>query len=164
MLLLAVLIGVVAGLRALTAPAVVAWAAVLDWINLAGTWVSWIAHPVTVIIFTVLAVGELVTDKLPMTPSRTAVASFIARILLGPSPARLSAPRGLHLGWARRGHRGCGTGHPGRLHGTDTTGRRHRRPRPAGRAGRRCGRSPRRVRGRGDDRHSLAEQFSHVPT
>ncbi|MDA3658390.1 DUF4126 family protein [Mycobacterium xenopi] len=82
-LLLAVLIGVVAGLRALTAPAVVAWAAVLDWINLAGTWVSWIAHPVTVIIFTVLAVGELVTDKLPMTPSRTAVASFIARILLG---------------------------------------------------------------------------------
>lgn len=82
-LLLALLIGVVAGLRAVTAPAVVAWAALLDWINLAGTWASWVAHPVTVTIFTVFAVGELVADKLPMTPSRTAAASFIARILLG---------------------------------------------------------------------------------
>ncbi|HZU50208.1 MAG TPA: DUF4126 family protein [Mycobacterium sp.] len=82
-LLFALLIGVVAGLRALTAPAVVAWAALLDWINLEGTWASWVAHSVTVAILTILAVIELVTDKLPMTPSRTAAASFIARILLG---------------------------------------------------------------------------------
>ena len=44
-LLLALLIGVVAGLRALTAPAVVAWAAMLDWINLDGTWAEWLGHP-----------------------------------------------------------------------------------------------------------------------
>ncbi len=36
-LLLALLIGVVAGLRSLTAPAVVAWAAFLGWIDLHGT-------------------------------------------------------------------------------------------------------------------------------
>lgn len=82
-LLLALLIGVVAGLRALTAPAVVAWAAALHWINMDGTWVQWLSHPVTVAILTVLAVGELVTDKLPKTPARTAAPSFAARILLG---------------------------------------------------------------------------------
>ena len=37
-LLLALLIGVVAGLRALTPPAVVAWAAVLDWLHVEGSW------------------------------------------------------------------------------------------------------------------------------
>lgn len=82
-LLLALLIGVVAGLRALTAPVVVAWAALFQWINLDGTWVSWLAHPVTVAVLTILALIELVTDKLPSTPSRTAVMSFAARIILG---------------------------------------------------------------------------------
>ena len=47
-LLLALLIGVVAGLRALTAPAVVAWGAFLGWIDLDGTWAEWVAHPITV--------------------------------------------------------------------------------------------------------------------
>jgi uncharacterized membrane protein len=82
-LVLALLIGVVAGLRSLTAPAVVAWAAVLHWINLNGTWAAWVGHPVTVTILTVLAVGELVNDKLPKTPSRTAAPLFIARIVMG---------------------------------------------------------------------------------
>jgi len=81
--LLALLIGVVAGLRSVTAPAVVAWAALLKWINLDGTWVSWLGHPVTVTVLTALAVLELVADKLPVTPSRTAAVSFIARIILG---------------------------------------------------------------------------------
>ena len=51
-LVLAGLIGAVAGLRALTAPAVVAWAAMLHWINLDGTWVQWLGHPITVAILT----------------------------------------------------------------------------------------------------------------
>jgi uncharacterized membrane protein len=82
-LLLALLIGVVAGLRSVTALAVVAWAALLKWINLDGTWVSWLGHPVTVAVITVLAVLELIADKLPATPHRTAVVSFTARIILG---------------------------------------------------------------------------------
>lgn len=82
-LLLALLIGVVAGLRSVTAPAVVAWAGLLRWINLDGTWASWLAHPVTVGVLTVLAVLELVADKLPATPNRTAAVSFTARIVLG---------------------------------------------------------------------------------
>src|ERR1700730_14637727 len=70
-LLMALLIGVVAGLRSMTAPTVVAWAAFLGWINLHSTWASWVANVITVAVLTVLAVGELVTDKLPKTPART---------------------------------------------------------------------------------------------
>lgn len=84
--LLALLIGVVAGLRSLTAPAVVAWAAypaLLGWIDLHGTWAAWLANIIAVIIFTVLAVGELVNDKLPKTPARTAPPIFAARIVTG---------------------------------------------------------------------------------
>ncbi len=81
--LLALLIGVVAGLRSLTAPAVVAWAALIGWVDLHGTWASWMANIITVIVFTVLAVGELVNDKLPKTPARTAAPIFAARIVLG---------------------------------------------------------------------------------
>lgn len=80
---MALLIGVVAGLRSLTAPAVVAWAGFLTWINLHSTWASWVANIITVVILTVLAVGELVTDKLPKTPARTAPPSFAARIIMG---------------------------------------------------------------------------------
>ncbi len=82
-LVLALLIGAVAGLRALTAPAVMAWAAALHWINLDGTWVQWLSHPVTVTVLTVLAIGELIADLLPGTPERTVAVQFVARIVLG---------------------------------------------------------------------------------
>jgi uncharacterized membrane protein len=85
-LLLALLIGVVAGLRSMTAPAVVAWAAcpaALGWIDVHGTWASWMSNIITAIVFTVLAVGELVNDKLPKTPARTAPPIFAARIITG---------------------------------------------------------------------------------
>jgi uncharacterized membrane protein len=82
-LLLALLIGVVAGVRALTPPAVVAWAGMLDWINLDGTWAQWVGHPITVTILTILAVVEYVTDQLPSTPSRKTPPQFIARMVTG---------------------------------------------------------------------------------
>lgn len=82
-LLLALGIGVVAGLRAFSAPAAVAWAAALSWINLDGTWVEWLAHPVTVTVLTILAVVELITDQLPSTPSRTTAMQFGARLVTG---------------------------------------------------------------------------------
>jgi uncharacterized membrane protein len=82
-LLLALGIGFIAGLRSFTAPAVVAWAAYLRWINLTGRWDAWVGALVTVIIFSVLAVGELFLDKQPKTPPRTAPPSFIARLVSG---------------------------------------------------------------------------------
>lgn len=82
-LLLALLIGVVAGLRALTPPAVVAWAGALGWIHLDGTWVHWLTHPITLTVLTILLVVELVTDQLPSTPSRKVPQQFGARLLTG---------------------------------------------------------------------------------
>lgn len=82
-LLLALGIGVVAGLRTFTAPAVISWAAVLHWINLNNTWASWVGNLITAIIFSVLAVGELFLDKQPKTPARTAPPSFIGRLISG---------------------------------------------------------------------------------
>jgi len=82
-LLLALLIGVVAGLRALTPPAVVAWGAALNWLPVDGTWAQWVGHPITVTVLTILLVVELVTDQLPSTPPRTVTPQFAARILTG---------------------------------------------------------------------------------
>jgi uncharacterized membrane protein len=82
-LLLALGIGVIAGLRALTAPATVSWAAHLGWIQLAGSHLSWMASIITAIILTLLAIAEIVNDKLPKTPARTAPPSIVIRMLMG---------------------------------------------------------------------------------
>jgi len=81
--LLAFGIGVVAGLRSLTAPAVVAWAAHLGWLHLQGSPLAFMASIWAVGIFTVLAVVELITDQLPTTPARTAAVPLTARIVMG---------------------------------------------------------------------------------
>jgi uncharacterized membrane protein len=80
---LALFIGVVAGLRALTAPAVVSWAACLGWLDLDNRWLHWVGHPVTVAVLTVLAVLELVTDKLARTPDRKTTPQFATRMITG---------------------------------------------------------------------------------
>src|SRR5258706_16019035 len=76
-------IGVIAGLRSLTAPAVVSWAAYLAWLNVQNTWAGFLGHTASVYIFTALALAELVSDKLPKTPSRKTPAPFTARVVLG---------------------------------------------------------------------------------
>src|SRR5215469_12603370 len=80
---LALAIGIVAGLRSLTAPAVVAWAAHLNWLNLHDSPLAFMASTAAVVIFSVLAFGELISDKLPSTSKRTAPAPLVARIVTG---------------------------------------------------------------------------------
>ena len=82
-LLLAFLIGAVSGLRAFTAPAVVAWGAHRNWLSLHGTPLSFMASTAAVVIITLLAVVELITDQLPSTPSRLKPMGLIPRIVLG---------------------------------------------------------------------------------
>ena len=79
----AVGIGLVAGLRSLLAPAIVAWAAHFGCLNLQGSPLAFVGSTTAVAIFTIFAIGELVADKLPKTPKRTAFAPLLARILLG---------------------------------------------------------------------------------
>jgi uncharacterized membrane protein len=80
---LAVGIGIVTGLRSLTAPAVVAWGAHLGWLNLHGSRVAFMESTTAVVMFSVLAIGELIADKLPTMTKRTAPAPLIARIITG---------------------------------------------------------------------------------
>ncbi len=82
-LILAFAIGVVAGLRSMTAPAIAAWAARLGWIDLASTPLAFLGSAVATYILTAFMVAELVADKLPRTPNRTALGPFVARILTG---------------------------------------------------------------------------------
>ncbi|MET0385799.1 MAG: DUF4126 domain-containing protein [Polyangiales bacterium] len=81
--LLALLMGVVAGLRAMTAPAAVSWAAALGLVHVTDTWLAFLGFRWTPWILTVFAAGELITDQLPSTPSRTVPVQFGTRLLTG---------------------------------------------------------------------------------
>jgi uncharacterized membrane protein len=81
--LLALLIGIVAGLRAMIAPAAVSFAAHYGLLDLSGTWLAFLGYRWTPWILLVLAIGELITDQLPFTPSRKVPMQFGTRILMG---------------------------------------------------------------------------------
>ena len=83
LILMTFLIGVVAGLRTMTAPAAVAWGAVLGWLPVGDSWAAFMGHRLTLWLFSALAVVEYVGDQLPSTPSRKVPAQFGARILSG---------------------------------------------------------------------------------
>ncbi len=98
LLVLALLIGIIAGLRAMTAPAAVSWAAHLGWLKLGGTPLAFMGLAVTPWVFTVFALVELITDQLPATPSRTTPPQFGARLVsAGLCGATLGAAHGLLL-------------------------------------------------------------------
>jgi uncharacterized membrane protein len=94
-LVLALAIGIIAGLRAMIAPAAVSWAARLGRLDLSSSWLAFLGYAYTPWILTVFALLELVVDQLPTTPSRTEPRGFTARIVTGAlSGAALAAPGG----------------------------------------------------------------------
>lgn len=101
---LAFLIGIVVGLRCLTPPAAVSWAARLGLLHLGNTPLASLGSVAAPYIFSVLAIGELINDKLPKTPSRKAALGFTARVILGAlcgaaiAASGQSLPVGLLLG------------------------------------------------------------------
>ena len=96
--LLALGIGFIAGLRAMTAPAAIAWAGYLLWLPLAGTALAFMGSIWAVGIFTLLALFELVSDQLPSTPSRKVPVQFGTRLLMGAlSGAAIGAVAGVLL-------------------------------------------------------------------
>lgn len=117
----ALLIGVIAGLRAMTAPAAVAWAARLGWLPLVAWPLAWLGGLVPVVILTLLAALELLGDQLPQTPSRKIPVQFITRILTGTfSGAALMMPSG-H--WLRGAVLGAVGAVIGTLGGAEARGR-----------------------------------------
>jgi uncharacterized membrane protein len=83
MLVLALVLGIVAGLRAMMAPAAVAWAAASGRLGLDGSWLAFLGYRFTPYILSLLAIGELITDQLPATPSRKVPVQFGGRLLTG---------------------------------------------------------------------------------
>lgn len=76
----ALVLGIVAGLRSMTAPAAISWAAYLGIIKLEGTWLAFLGFRFTPYLLTIMAIGELIGDKLSFTPSRKAFFPFAGRI------------------------------------------------------------------------------------
>jgi uncharacterized membrane protein len=82
-LLFAFLIGCVCGLRSMIAPAVIAWAAHQGWLHLDGSWLAFLANKISLVIFSLFAIGELVADKLPNIPRRTGAGPLGVRTVFG---------------------------------------------------------------------------------
>jgi uncharacterized membrane protein len=82
-LVLALLIGIVCGLRSMTAPAVVCWGAHLGWLDLMGTPLSFMGSVIALVLFTIFAVGELIADKTPKIPRRIDAFPLLVRLVFG---------------------------------------------------------------------------------
>src|SRR6266699_4619991 len=76
-------IGIVAGLRSLTAPAAVSWAAHLHRLDLRDSGLAWLGSTIAIYIISMLGLGELIADKLPFVPNRTSPLPMALRILSG---------------------------------------------------------------------------------
>jgi uncharacterized membrane protein len=76
-------LGMIAGLRSMTPPAVVAWASWCGWLRLDGTPFAFLGSATARYLLAACMVGELIADKLPFTPSRTRPGPFTARIVTG---------------------------------------------------------------------------------
>lgn len=75
------MLGMVTGMRTMMGMAVLCWFAYLGHLPVEDTWAFWAGKLVTAIVFTVLAAGELVGDKLPKTPNRTDPGPLGARVV-----------------------------------------------------------------------------------
>jgi uncharacterized membrane protein len=76
-------LGTASGLRALAGLAVVSWAARLGYLPLEHTWLAFLGYAFTPYILSLMAIGEMVNDKLPKTPSRLIPPQFITRVVTG---------------------------------------------------------------------------------
>jgi uncharacterized membrane protein len=77
------LLGVATGLRSMTPMAVLCWYAYFSYLPVDDTWALWTSRLTVAILFTVLALGEYVGDKMPWIPSRISLGPLIARLVLG---------------------------------------------------------------------------------
>ena len=79
----AFLLGTSSGLRAFLGLTVVSWAAYLGYLPLNHTWLAFLGFAFAPYILALMAIGELVIDKLPNTPSRLTPRQFITRVVTG---------------------------------------------------------------------------------
>jgi uncharacterized membrane protein len=85
------LLGLTTGLRSMTPMALICWYAYLGYLPVDGTWAAWTAHFWVAVALTVLAVGELIADKLPKTPNRTSPGPLLWRLILAGAAGSIAA-------------------------------------------------------------------------
>ena len=85
------LLGLTTGLRSMTPMALICWYAYLGYLPVDGTWAAWTAHLWVAILWSVLAVGELIADKLPRTPNRTSMGPLLWRLILAGMAGSIAA-------------------------------------------------------------------------
>src|SRR4051812_6578897 len=76
-------IGFLCGLRAFAPLALVCWVAIWGWAPLAGAPISFLGTNASAIAASLLALAELIADKLPKTPPRIQIGPLGARIATG---------------------------------------------------------------------------------
>ncbi len=79
----AALIGTVAGMRSMTAPAIVSRIAHVAGVNVDKTGVDFLHSPIVPRVLSILAFGELIADKLPFVPSRITPFPLVTRAISG---------------------------------------------------------------------------------
>jgi uncharacterized membrane protein len=79
----AAVLGAVSGMRSMAAPAIVSRLAHTGLLPLEGSQIKFLGHKNSVKTMALMAAGEMVADKLPFIPSRTAVFPLAARIASG---------------------------------------------------------------------------------
>ena len=77
----AFLIGVIAGLRSLTAPAAVSWAARLGWLHLDNTWLAFLGFAATPYLISVLAIGRAARIS-PQAIMGAAIGLYLFKIII----------------------------------------------------------------------------------
>ena len=85
------MLGFATGLRTMTPIAALCWFAYLKYLPLGGTWGFWAGTLVSALVFTAMAVGEWIGDKLPSTPNRTALIPVLGRSVFGGLVGALAA-------------------------------------------------------------------------
>lgn len=80
---LALLIGIIAGLRVMVAPLAIALRARVGLLDLHGSWLTFFGYRWTPLVLAILALGEIFNDKLRTTSSRKVPTQFAVRVLMG---------------------------------------------------------------------------------
>ncbi len=82
-LLVALCLGGLTGLRAFTPITVLVWMLHLHHLKILGSPLYFLHTMTAIVILTILAVAELIADKLPSTPSRLRLPGMIGRVIFG---------------------------------------------------------------------------------
>lgn len=76
------LVGFASGLRTFTPLALISWVSVWGWLPLGSSRIAFLGTTIGATIVSILAVIELIGDKLPMAPGRTSPGPLGGRILI----------------------------------------------------------------------------------